>query len=66
MAVLLENPGGHAREEVWRNERESWVPLFPSSGRGTHRSPTEPLERREVHRLPEGDPPARRTHHQVL
>ena len=39
---------------------------FPSAGRGTHGIPAAPLERGEVCSFPDGDPPARLTHHQVL
>ena len=61
---LMDNPGYDACEAVRRSKRESRAPLFPSAGCGTHGSPVAPLERGEVHRLPEGDYPARPTRHQ--
>ena len=66
VAGILDNPGGYACEVVRCAEREIQVTIRPSAGRRTHSSPAAPLECREMHLLPVGDPPARPTRHQFL
>ena len=62
----MENLGSDARAAVQRAGWESWAPLFPSAGRGTHRSTSASLEREEVHRLLDSDSTARPTRQQFL
>ena len=66
MVGQMENVGGDACEAAQCAKRASLGPLFPSAGHGTRGSPAAPLERGEVHRLPDVDPTARLTRHQVL
>ena len=65
MAGTMENIGGDARSAVKCAKRASWAPLCLSADRGTHGSMVEPLGCGEVHRLPDDDPTARPTRHQV-
>ena len=66
VAGHMENLGCDARMAVRRSKRESWETLGKSAGRGTHGIPAAPLEHGEVHRILDGEPPARLTRHQVL
>ena len=49
----MDNAGSYSHAELRCAKRESQVSLHPQAGHGTHRSPSAPLELRDVHRLPE-------------
>ena len=62
----MENAGGDAHSAIERVKWAVMAPLHPGTGHRTHGSLEAPMERGEVHCLPDGDPPVRSTRHQVL
>ena len=58
LADVMDNSGGHTHAALRRAQRVSWAPLHVRTRRRTHRSPAAPLEHRDVHHHPDGNPPA--------
>ena len=61
MADEVTGTGGHSHAALQCAERESSAEICVQSGHGTHRSLASPLERRDIHHLPVGDPTAQFT-----
>ena len=58
LADVMDNSGGHTHAALRRAQRVSWAPLHVRARCRTHRSPAAPLEHRDVHHHPDGNPPA--------